>query len=193
MGMAMGLRLSAALWLPLCDGAFLTTSLLSPPMGPSEMYCDCWKSQTTYGSTLGRNARPSLMTTVSFPRTGPMVVPSVGMDGAAAGGEADPLPAWSSWDRVRGVCGGVLCIDGGDASPVVSLLFSGSEERAEAEVEICANNDDEDLENKVVNADVQETTADSEGCAQGVRLEFLEDIGGLSLGLSMPTAARGES
>ena len=41
MGMAIGLRLSPAFWLPLLEGTFLTASLLSPPIGPSEMYCDC--------------------------------------------------------------------------------------------------------------------------------------------------------
>jgi hypothetical protein len=109
-----------------------------------------------------------------------MVVPSVGMEGAAACGEVDPLQAWSSWDRVRGVCGGVLCIDS-DSSPVVSLLFSGAAGRADAEFEMCANNDEDDFEKSVVNADVQEMTLDSDGCAQGVKLESLEDIGGPSL------------
>ena len=46
---------------------------------------------------------------------------------------------------------------------------------------MCANNDEEDFENSEVSADVQEITVDSEGCAQGARLEFLEDIGGLPL------------
>lgn len=108
-----------------------------------------------------------------------MVVPSVGIERVAASGEVDPLAAWSSWDRVRGVCGGVLCIDCSGSSPVVSLLFSGAAGRAGAEFEMCANNDEEDFENSEVNADVQEMTVDSEGCAQGAKLESLEDICGL--------------
>jgi hypothetical protein len=109
------------------------------------------------------------------------------MDRDAVGGEVDPMSFLSSWDRVRGVWGGVLCFDCGDSSPVVSLLFSAA--GRDAELEMCANNEEEDLENNVVNADVQEMTLDSEGCAQGVKLAPLEDIDGLApLGRSMPTA-----
>jgi hypothetical protein len=45
--------------------------------GPSDMYCESWNSQTTYGSMLGLKPRPSLIITVRVPRTGPIVVPSV--------------------------------------------------------------------------------------------------------------------
>jgi hypothetical protein len=70
------------------------------------------------------------------------------------------------------------------------VLFSGSKERVEAELEICANKDEDDFEKRVVNADVQDMTVDSGGCAQG---ESLADLGWLSLERSMPTVARGES
>jgi hypothetical protein len=85
-----------------------------PFFGPSEMYSAHWNWHTTYGSMLGRNPRPSVIDSDSFPFGGPTAgdFSSFGFGFGLGFGakEVDDKPEGGSLlscERVRGVCGGV--------------------------------------------------------------------------------------